>query len=132
MSIHERMESLTDLYVAGGLRPDERGEVDLHAAACADCAARLGEARDFAAWARGSIEPDRPPADLEDRLIRRFRATGTKGSGRWALFRRGLRVASALAGAAALILLGNLFTGGTASGALGDQAAGDLVYKEEA
>jgi hypothetical protein len=35
MNIHEKMESIADLYVAGGLNADERREADQHAAGCA-------------------------------------------------------------------------------------------------
>ena len=76
MNIHERMESIADVYVAGGLGADERREADQHAAGCASCAALLRDAREFSAWARGAIASDAPPADLENRLVTRFRASG--------------------------------------------------------
>jgi len=55
------MESIADLYVAGGLNADERREADQHAAACADCAALLRDARDFSAWPAGRSPPTRRP-----------------------------------------------------------------------
>src|SRR6185503_17038620 len=110
MSIHEKMESIADLYVAGGLSADERREADQHAAACADCAALLRDARDFAAWARGAIAPDAPPADLEDRLIQRFRAAGQTKKRRFPVGKRIVKVTASIAAAVALVFLGNMFS----------------------
>ena len=115
MSIHERMESIADLYVAGGLGADERQEADQHAAACASCAALLRDAKDFSAWARGAIAPDAPPADLEDRLVTRFRAAGQTKKRRIPVGKRFLKVTGSIAAAVGLIFLGNMFS---ASGAL--------------
>jgi len=110
MSIHERMESIADLYVAGGLGADERREVDAHAAGCAACAALLRDAKEFSAWARGAIAPDAPPADLEDRLITRFRAGGQTKKRRIPVGKRFLRVTGSIAAAVGLIFLGNVFS----------------------
>jgi glycine cleavage system regulatory protein len=110
MSIHERMESIADLYVAGGLAADERREAEEHAAACADCAAILRDAREFSAWARGAIAPDAPPADLEDRLIARFRAAGQTKKRRLPVGKRILKVTASVAAAVALVFLGNMFS----------------------
>jgi glycine cleavage system regulatory protein len=109
MSIHERMESIADLYAAGGLGADERREADLHAAGCASCAALLRDAKDFSAWARGAIAPDAPPADLEDRLVTRFRASGQSKKRRIPVGKRFLKVIGSVAAAVGLILLGHLF-----------------------
>ena len=83
MSMHERMESLADLYAAGGLSPDERREADGHAGSCVACAALLREATDFRGWVTGALAPDAPPADLEERIVARLRATGAVKTRRW-------------------------------------------------
>ena len=54
MQIHERMESMVDVYVAGGLSAAERVEVDQHIAGCTACAALLRDAREFSTWAKGA------------------------------------------------------------------------------
>lgn len=110
MGIHERMESLADLYVAGGLEAALRREAEEHAAGCAACASLLSDAREFSAWARGSIAADAPPADLEDRLIARFRAAQPKKR-RFAVGTRVIKLTSSVAAAVGLIFLGNLFVG---------------------
>src|SRR6185436_17081844 len=110
MNIHEKMESIADLYVAGGLGADERREAEQHAAACADCAGILRDAREFSAWARGAIAPDAPPADLEDRLIARFRAAGQTKKRRFPVGKRILKVTASVAAAVALVFLGSVFT----------------------
>jgi glycine cleavage system regulatory protein len=118
MTTHERMESIADLYVAGGLGADERRDADQHAAACADCAALLRDAREFAAWARGAIAPDAPPADLEDRLIARFRAAGQTKKRRFPVGKRILKITASIAAAVGLIFLGNMFSGISAAHSL--------------
>ncbi|MBI3855236.1 MAG: DUF4349 domain-containing protein [Planctomycetes bacterium] len=110
MSLHERMESIADLHVAGGLSADERREADQHAAGCASCAELLRDARAFSAWARGAIAPDAPPADLEDRLIARFRAAGQTKKRRFPVGKRVLKITASIAAAVALVFLGNAFS----------------------
>jgi glycine cleavage system regulatory protein len=110
MSIHERMESIADLHAAGGLSADERREADEHAAACPSCASMLRDAREFSAWARGAIASDAPPADLEDRLVSRFRAAGQSKKRRIPVGKRFLKVTGSIAAAVGLILLGNFFS----------------------
>jgi glycine cleavage system regulatory protein len=110
MSMHERMESMADLYAAGGLSADERREADQHAAGCPSCAALLRDAKEFAAWARGAIAPDAPPADLEDRLVARFRASGQSKKRRFLVGKRILKVSGSIAAAVALVFLGNAFS----------------------
>jgi glycine cleavage system regulatory protein len=109
MSMHERMESIADLYVAGGLGADERREADQHAAACASCASLLRDAREFSTWARGAISPDAPPADLEDRVIAHFRAAGQTKKRRFPVGKRILKISASVAAAVGLIFLGNMF-----------------------
>lgn len=116
MNVHEQMESLTDLYVAGGLPADERGEVDRHIAECKSCAALLKDAREFASWAKGLIKNDAPPADLEDRVIARFRAAGQSKKRRFPVGNRFFKVTGSIAAAVALIFIGNAATDGPAEG----------------
>jgi hypothetical protein len=106
MSTHENIEELADLATAGAWTPDE------HATSCASCAATLAGAREFRSWASGAILPDAPPADLEERVIARFRATNTAAARRFRLlpFRRALKSAVAAAGVIGLVALGNRFT----------------------
>jgi glycine cleavage system regulatory protein len=108
MSVHEQMESLADLLVAGGLGAAERAEADRHAAECASCGTLVREARDFAAWAKGLIRTDAPPADLEDRLISRFRASAQKTKKRFVVGGRVLKVTGSIAAAIGLIVLGSM------------------------
>jgi len=129
MSIHEKMESIADLYVAGGLSADERREADQHAAACADCAALLRDARDFSAWARGAIAPDAPPADLEDRLIQRFRAAGQTKKRRFPVGKRVLKVTASIAAAVALVFLGNMFSDSSAASSLRTLASAESDFR---
>src|SRR6266850_3819917 len=64
-----------------------------------------------AAWARGAIAPDAPPADLEDRLIARFRAAGQTKKRRFPVGKRFLKMTASIAAAVALVFLGNAFSG---------------------
>lgn len=116
MNIHEKIETLTDLYVAGGLGADERGEVDRHIAECAACASLLRDAREFSSWAKGLIKNDAPPADLEDRVIARFRAAGQSKRRRFPVGKRFLKITGSIAAAVALIFIGNAATDGPAEG----------------
>lgn len=116
MNTHERMESAADLYVAGGLSADERREIDQHVATCASCAALLRDAREFSSWARGAIAPDAPPADIEERLITRFRASGQSKKRRLPVGKRFLKVTGSIAAAVGLVFLGSVFTGHSAPG----------------
>ncbi|HUR38086.1 MAG TPA: DUF4349 domain-containing protein [Planctomycetota bacterium] len=111
MDAHDRMDSVADLYVAGGLGAEERRDVDQHASSCAACASLLRDAREFSAWAKGAIAADAPPSDLEDRLVERFRATGQSKKRRFIVGKRILKVTGSVAAAIALIFLGNLFNG---------------------
>lgn len=61
-------------YIAGGLDAAERVAFELHAAACAACAALLGDAVAHDASLRELFASARPPADFEDRLVDRIRA----------------------------------------------------------
>jgi hypothetical protein len=111
MNMHDRMESIADVYVAGGLGADERREADGHAEGCASCSALLRDAKEFAAWTRGAIAADAPPADLEDRVLARFRAAGQAKKRRFPVGKRIFKVTGSIAAAAALVFLGNAFSG---------------------
>jgi len=111
MQTHERMESVADVFVAGGLSAEERRDVDQHAATCAACAGLLRDAREFSTWAKGAIAADAPPSDLEERVVDRFRAAGQSKKRRFIVGKRILKVTGSVAAAIALIFLGNLFNG---------------------
>jgi hypothetical protein len=106
MTVHDRIDDLATLAAAGALSDSELRELEAHAAACADCAAALREARDFDVWLRGAVSPDRPPAGLEDRLVARL------GAPKRRVLRapRLLRWAAGLAAAVGLVLIGGRFT----------------------
>lgn len=111
--MHDRMESLADLYAAGALTPDERREADAHAASCPSCAALLREATDFRGWMTGTLAPDAPPADLEDRVIAGLRASSALKAQRWRLVpwkRILIKAVGGLAAAVGFVFLGNCFS----------------------
>jgi len=110
MTMHERMESIADLLIAGGLSVEEKAEAERHAGQCAACGILVRDAREFAAWAKGIIKPDAPPVDLEDRLIERFRSAGQSKKRRFIVGKRVLKVTGSIAAAVALIFLGNMAT----------------------
>jgi glycine cleavage system regulatory protein len=106
--MHDRFDSLVDLLLAGGLEEAERREAEAHAAGCRPCGALLADARSFRAWATGVIASDAPPADLEDRIVARFRAAKPRRS--WPRLARAFKIAGGLAAAVFLIVLGAAFT----------------------
>jgi glycine cleavage system regulatory protein len=110
MKVHDEIETLTDVYLAGGLEAGERQEIEEHAASCDACAAVLRDAKEFHGWVSGSSAPGAPPTGLEDRIIANLRAA-TPGARRWP---RAPRLIKFLGGIAALfifIVIGGLFTG---------------------
>jgi len=111
METHDRMEAIADVYVAGGLSAEERRDVDQHVSACAACTGLLRDAREFSTWAKGAIAADAPPADLEERVVDRFRAAGQSKKRRFIVGKRILKVTGSVAAAIALIFMGNLFNG---------------------
>ncbi|HEV3029184.1 MAG TPA: hypothetical protein VG457_16515, partial [Planctomycetota bacterium] len=108
MTMHERMDSIADLLVAGGLRGEEQVEAERHAAECSSCSALLRDAREFSTWAKGMLKPDGPPADLEGRVIERFRGAGQTRKRRFIMGTRVLKMTGSIAAAVGLIFLGNL------------------------
>lgn len=109
MKMHEDFETTADLYVAGALAPEERRAVEAHVAECGPCAETLGQARAFSQWLLGTLEPDGPPADLEDRILERLEEAYR--SKRKIPVAPILKTLGSLAAAGLLITLGFLFTG---------------------
>jgi len=108
MKVHEDIEALADLYVARALIPDERAAIEKHIEECGPCAEKLGQARAFATWVAGTISPDAPPADLEDRIVRQLwkeRAAQPK-----AVSSRAAKVIAGLAAAFLFVVIGAIFT----------------------
>jgi DNA-binding FrmR family transcriptional regulator len=107
MSTHDEIEELADLATAGAWTPDA------HATSCASCTAAIADARAFHAWAVGLVAVDAPPLDLEERLIKAFRATGTEAARRFRLLpgKRFLKWTAGAAAAVGLVLLGGAFAG---------------------
>jgi hypothetical protein len=104
MKVHDEIESLTDVYLAGGLDENERRDVESHAQTCATCAAILRDATEFQGWLKGTSASGAPPAGLEDRVIANFRAR---------TLRRSPKLIRLLAGVAALfafVVIGGLFS----------------------
>jgi hypothetical protein len=78
MSVLEHIDELAELYALGSLDETQRERVDAHAAACALCAARIGEAEAAVAAMVRAVEPPRS-------LDKRMRATFAWGANwRWA------------------------------------------------
>ncbi|MFN3484144.1 MAG: anti-sigma factor family protein [Planctomycetota bacterium] len=109
MKVHEDFETTADLYVAGALAPEERRAVEAHVAECGPCAETLGQARAFSQWLLGTLSPDAPPADLEDRILERLEAA--QRPKRKIPIGPILKTLGSLAAAGLLITLGFLFTG---------------------
>src|SRR5262245_4211796 len=110
MDMHDRFDTVVDAVVAGAVDDDERAQAEEHAKACAPCGAMLTDARGFSQWVRGAVKDDAPPADLEERIIARFReATAPKKRRRLTLPPRLVRWVSAVAAVIALAVLGGVF-----------------------
>ncbi len=78
--MHEKFEGLVDVLVAGGLDERESRNAEEHAARCGECGSLLRDAREFATWVRATVAKDAPPADLEHRIVGRFRASGIENT----------------------------------------------------
>jgi len=66
MTASQHVEELAELYALGALDDRERALVDAHASACAECAARIGEAE----AAVEQLVEERPPSLALDRRMR--------------------------------------------------------------
>ncbi len=107
--MHEKFEQIVDVLIARGLPESESREAREHAGACAPCGTLLHDAETFASWVRGAAAPDAPPADLEDRIITRFRE-GSKPKRRLPTLSRGwMRAIAGVAAVIALVMLGGAF-----------------------
>lgn len=71
---HSRFRDHLDAYLAGGLNDAEREPFEAHAAQCPACGGALSEAAAHDQLLRQLFADARPPADLEDRLVRGLRS----------------------------------------------------------
>jgi len=140
MNVHDEIETLTDVYLAGGLEADDRRGVEEHAAGCEQCAAILRDAREFHGWMRGASASNAPPANLEERIIERLHEASPKAR-RFPGAPRIIRILGGLAAVFALVVLGGAFTGSTMlsvkhsaglSSAPGSEDFGDVAFREYA
>lgn len=111
----EHIEHLIEAYLADGLSHEERISFESHCAGCQACAEALEQAREFEEKVFQSLAPDKAPADLEDSLIKAFRAKAPKPKSRrvfrpfgYLFHARLLRWASVPLAALILIVIGNM------------------------
>lgn len=76
MTAHPTREEDFDLYALGVLEGDERTAIEAHAASCADCMRKLGEACGRIAMLAMAAPRVEPPAGAKERLLREIRAAG--------------------------------------------------------
>lgn len=98
MSDHEWARENLDAYVAGGLPANERGRIEQHLAACAECTQALTQARRLESSMAELFADARPDAKMEERMIHRLRKV--RPPRRWPAWTR------FAVGAAAMVLLG--------------------------
>ncbi len=67
------IHDLLGAYVTDALEPGERAQFEAHLADCPQCRAESADLREVLA-ALADADPVRPPADLEDKVVRRARA----------------------------------------------------------
>ncbi len=72
-SEHEWCKDQMAAHAAGGLSAEERARFEAHAAGCAECIAERDAVRRFDRGMDKLFAPVRPPAGLEDRVIRSLR-----------------------------------------------------------
>lgn len=126
MKVHDEIESLTDVYLAGGLEAAERAEIEEHAVSCGACAAVLRDAKEFHGWVSGSSASGAPPTGLEDRVIANLRAS---------THRRAPKLIRFLAGVAAVfafIVIGGIFSNSGEMAEIQNKLAGAIAYDEKA
>jgi hypothetical protein len=75
MSTHEQIHESLDAYLAGGLTPAERKDVEIHIESCAECAQTVKDARQLEQTMTKVFAMDRPDAALEERAIAKLRTT---------------------------------------------------------
>ncbi|HKS16689.1 MAG TPA: DUF4349 domain-containing protein [Planctomycetota bacterium] len=107
MTVHDDIESMVDVYLAGGLDDAERRDVEEHAASCDACARTLRDAKNFHGWMKGTSAPGAPPTGLEERIIANLRSATFRRS-HWP---RGMRWFAGMAAVFALVIVGGFFTG---------------------
>jgi Domain of unknown function (DUF4349)/Putative zinc-finger len=78
MSIHETIHENLDAYLAGGLTPAERKDIEAHIEICAECAQTVKESRQLEQTMNEVFAKDRPDAALEERAIAKLRKTRIK------------------------------------------------------
>jgi anti-sigma-K factor RskA len=71
---HPFREEDFELYALGVLEGDELRGIESHVNSCADCAAKVAEARGRIALLAFSAEPQEPPIEVRQRLMARIRA----------------------------------------------------------
>jgi anti-sigma-K factor RskA len=72
---HPTREEDFDLYALGALEGDEKREIEMHVASCADCNRRLAEARGRVALLALAAPPVAPASAVKSRLMSRVRET---------------------------------------------------------
>ena len=69
----EHVDDLIDLYALGALEPDEQSAVDEHLDECAQCRARLEQAKELVLLLAWTPDQHDPPPALRGRVMRRVR-----------------------------------------------------------
>jgi anti-sigma factor RsiW len=78
ISIHAWFGERIAAWLTDGLDAEERARFESHAGQCADCAAKLADAKRQDESLRGLFAGIGPAADFEDRVIRRLRTTSRR------------------------------------------------------
>jgi glycine cleavage system regulatory protein len=89
------------VYLTGGLSPEQRRAFEAHVATCPTCAAALADARELETAMTAMFAGTRPGEGFEDRIIQKFRKTGSR-AGRPLVHPAVRRVAVGVAAAIAL------------------------------
>jgi len=77
MNEHPNREELFDLYALGTLEGDELTAFESHLDSCAECAAKLAEARGRIALLAFAAPPAQPSPGVKERLMRQLAASAT-------------------------------------------------------
>jgi len=98
----DHIEPNLDAYLAGGLSPDERRDLEQHCDACPACAQQLMEGKQVDQLMNDLFAQTRPDAGLEDRALERMRRKPAKRYGiMYFVFSAAAVVALGIIGAAA-------------------------------